>query len=70
MDLGLETCKTMAGAYVAETLQWRGNCLDYMNSRFGARRTFELIRLHAGVVQNVDGVAVNYPDYSSGEVGS
>ena len=31
----------MAGAYVAETLQWQGNCLGYMNSWFGARRTLK-----------------------------
>jgi hypothetical protein len=45
MGLGPGSHKPMAGAYVAEALQWRGDCLDYMNSRFGARLTFEKLAL-------------------------
>ena len=52
MVLGPGACKTMASAYVAETLQWSGNGLDYMNSRFvnsrfAARRTFEILGFRA-----------------------
>lgn len=47
MGLGPGACTTMAGAYVPEILQWRGNGLDYMNSRFGARRTFEKLGVEA-----------------------
>ena len=37
----------MAGAYVAETLQWRENCLGYMNSWFGESCTFEKLGVKA-----------------------
>jgi len=37
----------MAGSYVAETLQRRGNCPGYLNSWFGARRTFKKLGVEA-----------------------
>jgi len=40
----------MAGAYVAETLQWRGNCLGYMNFWFGARRIVKNLEWKRGVI--------------------
>jgi hypothetical protein len=48
----------MAGAYVAETLQWRGSCLGYMNSWFGARRTFEKLGVEA---ENDRSIGPAYP---------
>ena len=38
----------MAGTYVAETLQWRENCLGYMNSWLGERCVFEKPGVEAG----------------------
>ena len=37
----------MAGAYVAETLQWRENCLGYMNSWSSERCAFEKLGVKA-----------------------